>query len=145
MFWYYQKMDLVSKPNPTSRVWDYYGFKSNEKGEPIKLNKSVCWSCSKSIATKAGNTTNLNSHLKHNHPILYSEVARKKVVVKQETAAGDKLGSAAVAGTSGQSAIEDATTWQCKYKPNSNKWCTLTNSVTLCIAKEMIHSWEASV
>lgn len=83
---------------------------SNEKGEPVKLNKSVCWPCSKSIATKASNTTNLNSHLKHNHPILYSEVARKKVVVKQETAAGDKISNAAVAGTSGQSAIEDATT-----------------------------------
>ncbi len=34
----------------------------------INVNEPVCRLCLKTVATKRGNTTNLKSHLKHNHP-----------------------------------------------------------------------------
>ncbi len=61
-------MDLVSKPQSSAPVWEHFGFKSNERGEPINVNEPVCRLCLKTVATKRGNTTNLKSHLKHNRP-----------------------------------------------------------------------------
>ncbi len=62
------RMDLVSKPQSSAPLWEHFGFKPNERGETINVNEPVCRLCLKTVATKRGNTTNLKSHLKHNHP-----------------------------------------------------------------------------
>ncbi len=71
----------------------------------------------KTVATKRGNTTNLKSHLKHNHPIQLFNLGTT-------TAAG------AGEGSSRQLSVTDD-----KYKRDSAKWRTLTDSVTvrLCL------------
>ncbi len=76
--------------------------------------------------TKRGNTTNVNlkSHLKHNHPTQFFNLGTT-------TAAG------AGEGSSRQLSVTDAFSRQCKYKRDSAKWRTLTDSVTRYIAKEM--------
>lgn len=59
-------IDLGSKLHSTAPVWVLFGFKLNERGEPIEVNKLVC-RLSKTGALKSGNATNLKAHLKHNH------------------------------------------------------------------------------
>ncbi len=117
-------MDLVSKPQSSAPVWEHFGFKPNERGEPINVNEPVCRLCLKTVATKRGNTTNLKSHLKHNHPTQFFNLGTT-------TAAG------AGEGSSRQLSVTDAFSRQCKYKRDSAKWRTLTDSVTRYIAKEM--------
>ncbi len=78
----------------------------------------------KTVATKRGNTTNLKSHLKHNHPTQFFNLGTT-------TAAG------AGEGSSRQLSVTDAFSRQCTYKRDSAKWRTLTDSVTRYIAKEM--------
>ncbi len=117
-------MDLVSKPQSSAPVWEHFGFKPNERGEPINVNEPVCRLCLKTVATKRGNTTNLKSHLKHNRPTQFFNLGTT-------TAAG------AGEGSSRQLSVTDAFSRQCKYKRDSAKWRTLTDSVTHYIAKEM--------
>ncbi len=117
-------MDLVSKPQSSAPVWEHFDFKPNERGEPINVNEPVCRLCLKTVATKRGNTTNLKSHLKHNHPTQFFNLATT-------TAAG------AGEGSSRQLSVTDAFSRQCKYKRDSAKWRTLTESVIRYIAKEM--------
>ncbi len=86
-------MDLVSKPQSSAPVWEHFVFKPSERGEPINVNEPVCRLCLKTVATKRGNTTNLKSHLKHNHPTQFFNLATT-------TAAG--------AGSSRQLSVTDA-------------------------------------
>ncbi len=94
-------MDLVSKPQSSAPVWEHFGFKPNERGEPINVNEPVCRLCLKTVATKRGNTTNLKSHLKHNHPTQFLNLGTT-------TAAG------AGEGSSRQLSVTDAFSRQCK-------------------------------
>ncbi len=59
--------------------------------------------------------TNLKSHLKHNHPTQFFNLGTT-------TGAGE--------GSSRQLSVTDAFSRQCKYKRDSAKWRTLTDSVT---------------
>ncbi len=117
-------MDLFQSRNLQLRCGNIFGFKPNERGEPINVNEPVCRLCLKTVATKRGNTTNLKSHLKHNHPTQFFNLATT-------TAAG------AGEGSSRQLSVTDAFSRQCKYKRDSAKWRTLTDSVIRYIAKEM--------
>ncbi|KAM8880290.1 uncharacterized protein AB9W97_015176 isoform 3-T6 [Spinachia spinachia] len=60
-------MDLVSKPRSKSVVWLYFGFKADEKGQPLNSGEVICRLCRKKVLAKGGNTTNLRSHLKRRH------------------------------------------------------------------------------
>ena len=62
-------MEFVSKPNVTAAVWEHFGFKLNDRGEPLNLDEPVCHICCKTVAPKSGDTTNMHLHLKHNHPM----------------------------------------------------------------------------
>ncbi len=63
---------MVSKPQSSAPVWEHFGFKPNERGEPINVNEPVCRLCLKTVATKRGNTTNLKSHLNITIPPSFS-------------------------------------------------------------------------
>nr|XP_040042446.1 uncharacterized protein LOC120825111 isoform X2 [Gasterosteus aculeatus aculeatus] len=60
-------MDLVSKPRSKSVVWLYFGFKADDKGQPVNSGEVICRLCRKKVLAKGGNTTNLRSHLKRRH------------------------------------------------------------------------------
>ncbi|XP_037327391.2 uncharacterized protein LOC119217666 isoform X2 [Pungitius pungitius] len=60
-------MDLVSKPRSKSVVWLYFGFKADDKGQPVNNGEVICRLCRKKVLAKGGNTTNLRSHLKRRH------------------------------------------------------------------------------
>lgn len=117
-------MELVSKPKATAAVWEHFGFIGNDRGEPLNLCEPVCRICFKKIATKSGNTTNLHLHLKHNHPLQFSQLG--------------KTSTDGPSTSSRQSTITGAFNRQTKYKRDSAKWCALTDSVVRLISKEML-------
>lgn len=117
---------MIAKPNATAPVWEFFGFKPNEKGEPSNTDEPICRICSKVVATKKGNTTNLHAHLKHNHPTQFSQLGKK-------SSTGD-----AEPSSSRQSTLTEAFGRQGKYKRSSAKWCALTESVVRYIATEMM-------
>ena len=39
----------IAKPNATAPVWEYFGFKPNEQGEPNNTDEPVCRICSKVV------------------------------------------------------------------------------------------------
>ncbi len=92
-------MDLVSKPQSSAPVWEHFGFKPNERGEPINVNEPVCRLCLKTVATKRGNTNNLKSHLKHNHPTQFFNLGTT-------TAAGAGEGSSRQLSVTGSGVVE---------------------------------------
>ncbi|CAL9703629.1 unnamed protein product [Knipowitschia caucasica] len=59
---------LIPKRHSTSRIWDYFGFTVQDETQ----KQVICKSCRKRVATSRGNTTNLHSHLQHNHKELYA-------------------------------------------------------------------------
>ena len=71
-------MEFVSKPNASAAVWEHFGFKPNGRGEPTNLSEPTSRICLKTILTKCTNTTNLNLHLKHNHPMQFSQLGKKQ-------------------------------------------------------------------
>ena len=60
-----------SMSNQRSPVWNYFK-KSDENDDP------TCKLCKKKVKTKAGNTTNLMSHLKTNHLLVYTTLNRAR-------------------------------------------------------------------
>ncbi|KAK5874560.1 hypothetical protein PBY51_019496 [Eleginops maclovinus] len=70
-------MELVSKPNAKAAVWEHFGFKRNDHGEPLNM-ETVCRICRKTVSTKTSNTTNMHMHLKHNHPMQFSQLGKKR-------------------------------------------------------------------
>ncbi|XP_032432377.1 zinc finger BED domain-containing protein 1-like [Xiphophorus hellerii] len=120
-------MELVSKPNATAAVWEYFGFKPNDRGEPLNLCEPVCRICHKIVATKGSNTTNLYVHLKHNHPVKFFQLRRKSTT-----------GGPSSSSSSRQSTVNETFHRQEAYKKDGAKWCALTDSVVRLIAKEML-------
>ena len=115
-------MALVSKPNATAAVWEHFGFKPNGRGEPTNLGEPTCRICLKTILTKRANTTNPSLHLKHNHPMQFSQLGKKQT-------GGNPPSSR-------QSTITAAFSRQTKYKQDSAKWCALTDCVVRFIARD---------
>ena len=92
-----------------------FGFKPNEQGETINTDEPVCRICSKVVATKKGNTTNLHAHLKQNHPTQFSQLG-KKLQLEMQSLRPDSQHSLRRWAT----------------------WCVLTESVVRYNAKEML-------
>ena len=66
--------DLVPKPGATkSPLWVYFGFVVGADGKPAN-EKTVCRECSRTVATKGSNTSNLLSHLRNSHATIYSQI-----------------------------------------------------------------------
>jgi len=68
-------INLVKKKNSKSIIWDYFGLKAEDDGSVLKDNEAcpVCRMCYKKIMCKGCNTSNLFSHLREKHPVLYKE------------------------------------------------------------------------
>ncbi|XP_057710245.1 E3 SUMO-protein ligase ZBED1-like isoform X2 [Corythoichthys intestinalis] len=116
---------LISKPNATASVWEYFGFKPNEDGEPGNKDEPVCKICFDVVSTKRANTTNLHAHLRHHHPLQYSLLGKQTAPQQAEPL------------SLRQSTITEGFARCLKYKRDSAKWRSLTDSVVRYIAKEM--------
>ena len=67
--------ELVLKPGAKkSPVWAYFRFEGNADSKPVDEDRSICKECTRTVATKAGNTSNLLSHLQNSHPAIYQRL-----------------------------------------------------------------------
>ena len=70
------KEGIGFKAERSGAVWEHLGFKPNGRGEPLNLCEPVCRICCKTVATKRSNTTSMHLHLKHNHPMQFSQLQK---------------------------------------------------------------------
>ena len=116
---------LVDKPNTKSQVWKHFGFVPKADGKPKEMDKPRCKLCFEEVIAKYGNTSNLFSHLKTKHPLVY-----KTIEVHRKTRSdGD--------GTALQPLIVDAIERIKKLDSSSKEHKELTKSVAMCLAKDM--------
>ena len=121
--------ELLSKSRTKSKVWDYFGLQKGADGKPLDDGSAVCRTCRARVKAKYGNTSNLMSHLKTNHPSIYQEAMKsgKTPRIKSTT-----LLPAA------QSTIQESVECTQKYERKGKKWKELTDSITHCIAKDCL-------
>ena len=67
-------VSLLPKSNSKSAVWQYFGLKADETGKPISDGTATCKVCKRTVTAKNGNTSNLRSHLKNNHKVLFTQM-----------------------------------------------------------------------
>ncbi|XP_065150719.2 uncharacterized protein [Paramisgurnus dabryanus] len=60
-----------------SEVWKYFGYKKDEEGMVVEDGFPICKKCGREIAAKHGNTSNMFTHLRRNHPIQFREIMQK--------------------------------------------------------------------
>ena len=126
--------ELVSKEKATSLVWNYFGFEAGEDGKPINSENAICRIASgcrkKPVLAKGGNTSNLLTHLRRHHPKQYAELieAQEKKKSKEKS----------LKTYQGQAKLKVVDKSAAKYGRGSNKWQELTDSVSYCIAKDMM-------
>lgn len=120
--------NLVFKPNTVSPIWAHFGFEADDNGQPVNLDKAVCRICRTKVSVSRGNTTNLRSHLRINHPVAFAGL-------------GSTSSTPTLATTSGQQrqlGVSEAFARGAKYQRGSNQWRALTDSVTRYLVEEMV-------
>lgn len=120
--------DLVAKKKSFSCVWNYFGFKKNEDGSLIDETAPICRLCNSKISAKAGNTSNLFSHLKHKHSQQYAEL---KDVDKTQEKSLSRSGSS-------QPTVKQSFEASQPYARSSKRWEQLTDSIIYAVAKDSI-------
>ena len=120
------EIQLTSKKNTKSPVWQYFALRTNEEGGVIKqdVDKPVCKTCGKSVNAKSSNTTNLFQHLREHHPSLYAEVT-PSVLKKKD-------------GTTNQPTLSDIVAKSSKFSSNSLQVKELNRAVTFYLAKDAV-------
>ena len=132
----------ISKEGKSS-VWTYFGYEANssEAKEGKRPDIVVCRLCKKSVVAKGGNTSNMLSHLKVHHPLQHNE-ARAAAAKSKCSKQGQKIVASSDSTQYKQTTVQQAL--KPKYSRQSKKWQQLTDSITYCLAKDMmpIHSVE---
>ena len=122
--------DLVSKPGARkSPVWEHFGFQADENGKPVDKDHPRCKLCSRAVATKGGNTSNLLSHLRNAHPAIFRRMKGGEGSSKPKEKATTTSGR--------QQMLEGAIAKATPYAWNSKRWERLTHAVTVCVAKDI--------
>ena len=67
--------NLIPLPSGKSKVWRYFGFRTDGTGTILNRREVVCKVCSRTLPY-SGNMTNLIHHLKHSHDEEYSLLAK---------------------------------------------------------------------
>ena len=120
--------ELVSKAKARSPVWNYFGFKPGADGKPLDESTAVCRICKRSVAAKGGNTSNLFSHLKKQHPREFADAKAGTSVQSSRGSGSHDL----------QPTICDTIADGQRYARGSKRWQQLTDSITHCLAKDML-------
>ena len=123
-------MELVDKPGCKSAVWKHFSLRCDEEKRPVIYGYAFCRECKNKIATHNGNTSNLIVHLRNNHPNIYTVFAKQKAAKAKQ--------NQSTSATSQQKSITETLVSSQPYDQKSKKWMKLTNSITYCIAKDML-------
>ena len=123
-------IELIKKPQATSVVWNYCGLKADDKGVPIaeEEHRPVCRTCKKSEPAKGGNTSNLMSHMKDHHPILYTEAFPGPSNKVKSTVSKNKL--------TGQPSIMEIVESGKTFNPQSPQALEINRTIAYFIAKD---------
>ena len=90
----------------------------------------MCRECGRTVATKGSNMSNLLSHLRNSHPIIFS--CMKSNIGSTVMAKRSQPGASGVQQQTLVGLFEKVTPYAC----NSKKWEKLTSAVTFCLAKD---------
>ena len=118
--------------NQRSLVWNYFK-KGDENDDP------TCKLCKKKGKTKAGNTTNLMSHLKTNHLLVYTTLnrARKRTLSTSGTTAESSPTTTAQKSSSQPSIIE-AMEKRAPLQPGQKRAEEITDAIAYYLAKDSV-------
>ncbi len=121
--------ELVPKRHSTSVIWKYFGFNKDDTLQ----TQVICKSCRRVVATSRGNTTNLHSHLQHNHKDLY-EALHEVSVSKSKTTDLKSRSSKAVQ----QASIPQSFASVTPYEKTSKRHKEITEAISRYLAKDMM-------
>ena len=124
----------MDKPGCKSAVWKYFGLKCDEEKRPVIDGHALCRQCKNKVAARNGNTSNLIAHLRNNHPTIYADFAKQKAEKAKQHPSNKSAPQ--------QISITEALISSQPYDQKSKKWMELTNSVTYCIAKDMLSMYS---
>ncbi len=119
--------ELVPKKKCTSEIWQYFGFKR----EDVSQMQILCKSCRKTVVTS--NTTNLHSHLEHNHRELFEDFRKCKAISTKTANEKPSNNKGAI-----QTTIDQSFTNATSYGKTSKRHKELTDAVTRFLAKDMM-------
>ena len=117
---------LVSKKKTKAFVWKYFGFETDANGSPLRVDSPKCRLCQATVAAKDSNTSNLYSHLRNKHP--------QEFLIAQRASSSKTKSS----HRSAQASILDSWSKQRPLSSSSKEHKALTNSVTCCLARDML-------
>ena len=122
-------VNLVKKPNSKSVVWKYFEIRADESGIPIPGNekKPLCRTCNKEVPCKDGNTSNMFTHLRDAHPMLYTEAMKSKETATSSNTLRDPK----------QPTLESVIDHGLYYDPKSTQAQQLNHAVTYFLSKDM--------
>ena len=123
-----QDVDIIAKPNTTSPVWAFFGLEASADGKAVSPERVLCRLCKTPVQNKSSSTSNLFTHLKRHHPLKHSELLTS---TPQSSKHSKK-------STHAQPTITEAIERTRTYQRRSKKWQQLTDSVTYCLAKDMM-------
>ena len=123
-------MELVDKPGCKSAMWKYFGLKCDEEKRHVIDGHALCRQCKNEVAARNGNTSNLIAHLPNNHPTINADFAKQKAEKAKQHPSNKSAPQ--------QLSITEVLISNQPYNIKSKKWMEFTNSVTYCIAKDML-------
>ena len=118
-----------------SKLRQYFGFKEDENDNDMP----TCKLCLKNVRAAGGNTSNLRRHLKDQHPVESSKISKDKPPKRRD----DGCESGQSTSQRQQQSITDAFAKFQKYERGGKQWQKLTDSVTKCLAKDMMPIYTA--
>lgn len=120
--------ELVTKRKSTAVIWKYFGFMKDD----VLQTQVLCKTRRRVVASSRGNTTNLYSHLQHNHKDLYEEVQQASVSSKNANVMPSP------ASRSKQTSIQQSFASMTPYEKSSKCHKDITEAIARFLAKEMM-------
>ena len=90
---------LKRKDRMKTSAWTHFGVKTAEDGNSVEEGIAICLYCKHSVVARNGNTSNLFSHLRTQHPAKYELAMKAKKKAK---------GKGKATGTSPRSGIQNS-------------------------------------
>lgn len=107
----------------------------------------LCLPDIKEVKTKDSSTSNLKTHLLHNHPAAHAELENKSAKGQHSVTETPSISTSSItsskkrkcnSGSSTQPTITQAVSWMTKYKLDSSKHKAITSKITILLAKQML-------
>ena len=105
---------LKRKDRMKTSAWTHFGVKTAEDGNSVEEGIAICLYCKQSVVARNGNTSNLFSHLRTQHPAKYELAMKAK---KKAKGKGKATGTSPRSGT--QNSINESFAQMKKYDRKS--------------------------